>query len=484
MKTRLFQVLMLIGLIALLGACNNPLWYGGGGEGSLNLQLELPGLPGTDSLSRALAFQGKYLYVEIAEILNETNYSDNNAFYSLDSGNGDWTETSWGAHAVVHRDYTNTSTVTVNFFGVPSDRNLLLRVVQSISLDEMVNNDLPWYPGDGVPLAQTYDVDRDGIGPWSDMGLLLSPSMLASGTIRIPIRPHPLYNVGSPLLVDGASFPANSMLLGDTGVPYRSDNVGPTLPGQSEFSDVSLDMSNGGANEAPGMFVGIHVNAPDTSPMPGRLDLYKQDGTRIALTGGRDVPDVQIPGNLDRYRYYIVKANLDVPNGANNDFFMGVTIFDNMDVSLNTLDYDQFDLESGVLTQTGVYSQYSGYNGTTVVFHTVFWEFPYPIGNYNRPGDMEFQVLHFTPGNLPSGNLLNYDIMIGQSPSILLNWGSAVSYFVDDGEVIQYTIPDIQAILGNIIAAEGDQFTTVIAARLPGGEPFIIGTDSGNYTQG
>ena len=92
---------LILFIIAMLAGCTNPLWYGGGTDRGLTLELELPELPGTDRISRALAFQGKHLYVEIAEILDESVYfdpnqdrnTDDSAFFNLDTGDGVWTAT-------------------------------------------------------------------------------------------------------------------------------------------------------------------------------------------------------------------------------------------------------------------------------------------------------------------------------------------------------------------------------------------------------
>lgn len=482
---------IILASVLTLGSCDNSLWYGGNKTAGLTLSLEFPPLPGTDTLSRALAFQGKHLYVEIAEILDEALYfdpnqddnTDDSAFFNLVPGDGRWVSTPWGAHAVIHRDYVNTSSLTVSFSGVPTNRNLMLRVVQGTSA-AVSDMGLEWYPGDSYPISQTFN--ESGSGPWIDMGVTITPAMLASGEIRIPIRPHP-GTIWTDLNIDGSTPNSSSLLEVSGPPPFRSYNVGPGLPGQSEFSNVILDMGNGGSNPAPGMFVGIHIYGPDISAMPGRLDLYKQDGTRIPLTGGRNDPDEQNPGFSDRYRYYLVRAELDDIGGTNSGFFAGVTIFDDIDVGPSSPDYSTFNLDYAALTNTYVSSDYSfSFDGSSVSFQEILWELQFPMDEYNRAGELEYQVLHYWSGSLPApvGDFLNYDYVMSLNPMIVLNWGSAESYF-DDTEVPWYLIPNIMDIPGiSISANEGDDFITVIAARSPGGEPFVIGTDFGVYQNG
>jgi hypothetical protein len=125
MKKVLFAALAVLFLIS----CKGTLWDGDDSS-VLTISINNPFYFGgsASSSSRALALQGKYLYIELARI-------DNQALYNADTGkaltgNGTWDGTAWGGHAIVTVDLTDwTTALDAIFKDVPRDSDIQARVI-------------------------------------------------------------------------------------------------------------------------------------------------------------------------------------------------------------------------------------------------------------------------------------------------------------------------------------------------------------------
>lgn len=164
-------------LLVFLVSCDGLLWDGiDSSSGDLSISIESPHASVSDySTSRYLASGDTYLYVELARI-------DDLVAYNLDkdkavTGDGVWTKTSWGAHAVLTHSLENAFVYVGIFKDVPRDKDIRARVFQDADLesiimginDDGIDDDDLYYQVESSPLSSTSDeFAEDLFDPYSD----------------------------------------------------------------------------------------------------------------------------------------------------------------------------------------------------------------------------------------------------------------------------------------------------------------------------
>lgn len=480
---------IILAFVLTLGSCDNSLWYGGNkGEADFTLRLELPypeQSPGT--AGRALALQGLHIFIEIADIQDVPAYTDPNGdestddslFYEIPDGDGNWISTPWGGHAVFHAQAYGTEAITVEFNNVPTNRDLLIRVIQAKDRGS-IESDILMYGEVYSFLSQTYY--SDGNSAWMDMGIPLTTNQLSSGQLRIFLRPHVLS--GPPIIqdlwadqwADPASFIETDL--------YYQPLYRPT-PGNTQFTSITLDMSEVPIAD-PGMLVGYRIQMAEGSPIPGIVSLYDIKGEKIPPDVARTTT---VDGETTIESFSIVKAPLDAGD-RNTDFFIGSTIIPGVDLSDVSPPYIDFSLIAQVVGDGNHSMLPSNYN-----FHQINWDIPYDFLGLLKDTDLEYQVLYWLDiGGTEIGSIDVDDIndVLSKNPIVLVDWGSLATYknpVIVPPPAYEYTIDNIFDLptasqISPPPSSSLDAFFVAVLARIPGGEPFLIVSRQATYSFG
>jgi len=475
MKLSVFHIAAVIMSVILVMSCSNSLWYSGTDTGEISLRLELPetSLAGTDT-SRALALQGAGIFIEIADIQDVAAYTDPNnngnpdesLFYQIPEGDGNWVETDWGGHAVVHADLLGTGELSVVFNNVPRDHDLLIRVIQDTSMTEIVSN-MPLYATDWYPISQTFLSTATGEEPWKDMGVTVSSDELATGIVNVVLRPNDV--ILNELTADSGGLVSKFVSGPD---PY---SIEPD-PGYTKFSSIRLDMSGDDNNNVnPGMLVGYRIDMlVPGSPMPGVVALY--DST------GRLVPPMVVKTESTFVSAYsIIPITMAAGTSINTGYFIGSTVIPGIDLD-NQLLYSAFDVTVTPFVNGTAGTDFAVFIDNALSSHKVFWSPPDSIAQIVEIGDLEYQVLYWSGSNMPSENPYSMDDLMSLNPFVVQDWTAVPLPSSDDA--FQFETLNVKSVLGaSLDPATTDYYLTAVLARLPGGTPFIIAADYAQYPQ-
>jgi hypothetical protein len=250
-------------------------------------------------------------------------------------------------------------------------------------------------------------------------------------------------------------------------------------PGETKFSSITLTMTNDGTTD-PGMLVGYRIKFKDGLPIPGIVSLHDKSGAMVT-------PDVVRPPSSDGTdttitSYSIVKASLTGGvNGTNSDYFIGATLIPGVD--LDDGNYTDFSVIAQPLVNTWIESMV-GYEPVGRVFnvisHDIGWRTPSDNLGLLNGSDLEYQLLYwydYIESSIP-GNLFDLEEVLSFNPIVLMDWTLAEEYAVTEVGW-DYQIPDILS--ASITPNTDDHYFIVLLARLPGGEPFLIGAYYNDY---
>ena len=478
---RIFKGAAISALFALvLAGCGANLWYSGSSRSAdFTIEISMPTPDELTPVSRALALQGKAIYVEIALINDAAVYAnpdgngqtDDSAFYSVFNSNGEWVETNWGGYAARQITTTGINPIAAGFTGIPTDRDLLVRVMQDVD-GLTIATGMPGYlPGDGyAPISQTYNPGASG--PMGELGVRITTTQLRNGYVDLPIRPHPYqifytYNV--------APYQNPESFIGFTASAHRPN------AGNTRFSDIALDMGFD-TTVGPGLLIGSRIEMVSGSQLPGIIQGFDKRGRRLPTvisratsSGGNTVVDV----------FSFAKPVIDPQTSQNTDYFFGATVAPGINLATDP-NYISFDLLAVPLVGTNVYSSpvYDQNPPYDVVSHQIQWD-PLSINlNVIRPDDLQYKVVHwYGPGN-PLANNYDMEAILSLNPQVVMDWSTAVQYFVDQGGDGDYfDVPDVGTIPGIVFSPlYTDSYLTAVLARFPGSEPFLVGVYFGYYS--
>ena len=350
-------LLLSIPILLLFLSCNGLLWTGQSQDIGTSLTINIPNpFPesSSDSSGRALALQGRYLYMELALVNTGATYIGPAVPLSADIAGGDWHETDWGGYAIVALDLSSLGSVTsinATFTNVPRDNDLSARVILEES-STVFNSNFPTY-GTVYPLCQTYN--EGGTGLWGEFGVVVTVADLESNAINLPIRPKTLETLfwGSPYINDDyISASQTAPGLGST----RFFLIEPDLA-SIQVRDIAYFSSVSGTVLANG------------SPPTSISLLYDGDGTPI----GSAAPTYTGSGPF--YCRFFQMQRESLPDYTNLEYFFGTTLL--LTPSL------PWNICFGILYDSNMESyEVSGIS--------VDWTLPAGL----IPGDLEFKILH------------------------------------------------------------------------------------------
>jgi len=265
-------------LILVFTSCSGLLWDARS-EGDLTLSISNPfSQPGHSASNRALAAEGKYMYIELALISDQVAFDKDET--KVATGNGTWNDTGWGGHAVLTLDlYDLTSQpedIPATFSGVPRGRSLKARVFLDSNEAYVTAGIKAGGPGaygplnEFFPICQTYNPDMTEYGDiqW----ITISSEDLMSNQIKLPIRPY------NP---DPGSWP--SMVTYETAVtPQNIPVAGQVM--QTNFVAFRPDLASSGYDiKDVAFFVASWGSIPtESSPPPITGFLYDETGLPVS----------------------------------------------------------------------------------------------------------------------------------------------------------------------------------------------------------
>lgn len=407
----IFSVLMMI-------SCNGVLWNGDS-QDTLKLSINNPFYQhSSSSRSRALALQGKYLYIELALIEDQELYLADTD--KLLTGNGTWVETNWGGHGIVNLTIGTENTVDAIFKGVPKDQPLQARVF--LDFDKAAfETSFEWYGSDGYPICWTYNPAGQDFDEQS--WISISVEDLNSNVISLPLIP---YSINSLTW-------SSSLYLTDDYVSTPMYLNSPSV-GETQFYYINPDISALQVRDLA-YFSLVYGSVPiDNSPPISISLLY-------------DINGIPFDTGTATYAYNATNLNYDykllqIQNAAlsdytSPDYFLGTTLL------ISPL--SQWNLSFGVL-----YDEYA-----THFSNSISWTVPAGFID----GDLEFNVIQTTSKILTSNEVDTIVEINALDKDFNLNW--------DNSQIIENTLS------GSFDSWDGSWF--IILARIPGGEPFIFG---------
>ncbi len=371
------MIISILALILIISSCSGLLWNGDSSD-QLKISINNPFYQGgSSSSSRALALQGKYLYIELARIDNQSSYDawESSSAFTL-TGDGVWEETEWGGHAVLTFDIVNIDQMIAIFKEIPRDQDLQARVFLDLSKSALENT-YELYGSDGDPICMTYNASGQNFVEKS--WVTVNRAALNDNSIILPIRP--------PYL-DQPNW-LTALNLSDE-YHYGPFNTKPSV-GETSFTELNPDISSLNIRDL-GYFSNISgevVGTVDTS-LRSVSTLHDTDGNTFpnsapVLTLVADAGGSGLPGYL--YRSLQVQA-VTRPDYTNPGFFMSSTLY--TDPVTGDSD-DSWEVSYGIL-----------YDSTaSAISGTVSWSLPSGL----QIGDLEFSVLHIADLGVPDTDL-------------------------------------------------------------------------------
>jgi hypothetical protein len=419
------------------------LWDGiDSSTGDLSISIENPYYSSSDSdSSRALALQGEYLYIELARI-------DDIDAYNADvdkavTGDGVWTETDWGARAILTFSLSSTSTLIATFKDVPRDEDIMARVIQDTDADTVAYGlysdeyeSWGYEDGSAYPICTTYDAAADDIfyptieavGILDQCWVTITSSELSSGAINLPLRP---YDYDYSPSFTGLDFQISESYI-DSSTAIADSNTEPS-PGNTRFSDFNLDLSSDKLNN-PAVYISADT---DLSFSPGVVALYDEDGSALAIQSG---------SSSDSFKVVI----LDIESSYTKSMFIGSTVYD-FGVELT----EEESLYSGKYYNVGYGMLYS--SSGLAADGTVSWFLPTGFDE----GDLEFSIIHIAESGISTADILSISDIYnsGYTLDFDTNW--------DQTDISSNSYSNV--LINNAVTA-----LVIVLARVPGGSSFIF----------
>lgn len=426
-------IIISIAAIFLFTSCSGILWNGDKSD-ELKISINNPLYQGgSSSSSRALALQGKYLYIELARIDNQTAYDawESSPAFTL-TGDGVWEDTGWGGHAVLTFDISNVNPMIAIFKDIPRDQDLQARVFLDSSKSALENT-YELYGSDGDPICMTYNASGQNFDEQS--WVIVNRADLNDNSIILPIRP--------PYLSQPNWLTALSL---SDEYHYGPFNTKPSV-GETSFTELNPDISSLFIRDI-GYFSNISgevVGTIDTSLRSVSM-LHDKDGNTFpisapVLTPVADAGGSGLPGYL--YRSLQVQA-VTLPDYSNPGFFMSSTLYS--DPATGNSD-DSWEVSYGVL-----------YDSTaSAISGTVSWSLPASLQDAN----LQFSVIHIADSGVPQIDIdtINKIYNSGLTIDVDTEWNQTLLSFNT---------------YSNPLFNTTDGSWAIVLARVPGSSPFLF----------
>lgn len=423
-------VLFLLPATFFLFSCPGLLWEGAD-KGDLTISIQNPYYTGATATptSRALALQGKYLYIELALIADQAGYNAD-ANKAL-SGNGTWINTSWGGHAIVTLDLNNwTSDVSAVFKNVPKSEPLKARAILDIDEASVVLGLDPagGYYGEVRPLCLTYNPDStdlfDNVGNydvydywWVDV----SKNELSSNALSLPIRVSDSYSYYSVPTFNVLDAAYSEEYVDSSIATYGFTEPDPTTGDYyfpTKFSLISMDLSSQSDNLTD---VAIYLLVESTLPVGACTTiLYNEDGSPVDEIGGTLLRQFSIGHPILDSSYTNTSEDFYRP-------FIGSTNIPQLDYDYTNYFGLSYAVSYGILYDSSVSAVQTvlGPPGVLVVSWNV------PTGFLAQ--DLQFEVLYLpNSSSLIESNIASIQQINALSPIILENWSTSSDLSVSD----------------------------------------------------
>ena len=413
---------LIIITFVLFVSCDGLLWNGLTDSGdNLTISIQNPFYQeSTDSTTRALALQGKYIYIELARIDDEEMYylDSNKAI----SGAGNWQETSWGGHAIVSfsLDLSNITEVESTFKDFPKDQTLSARVLLDVDqstveskLDESTD-----------PLCQTFD--PDGTDPMGPSWVTISIDDLNNGLINLSIRPKDPINLDPMDWVEGGEL---------GGMSFFDDylNFPITKPGSllaTTFTSVNPDISAITAKDLAYFSFLYYQGLPYIGTS---VSLHEKNGTLIPGNGSLTIETVRIS-----------------PDSSDPGLFMNYTLI------TDPITPTVWGVSFGVLYDNNMSS-----SGSTEIY--INWTIPTGITS----GDLDFKLIHLDTSGLSYSDLETIDQINSYLADDVLNLDWSDYFSILTGSTFNY--------VNYAVPGPGMDTWVIVLARDSVGSEFIYG---------
>jgi len=400
MKKALFSTLI---LVISLASCSGLLWDARD-EGDLTLAISNPfSRSGGSASNRALAAEGKYIYIELALISDQTAFDNDQA--KSTTGNGKWINTGWGGHAVLTLSLTDLASlpeeISATLKGVPRDKDLKARVFLDGS-EVLVTAGVrgSYDPAGSLPICQTYNVDETVFGKiqW----VTVSSEDLKSNQIVLTIRPYSPGNLiwgPNKYFTEIAAEPTNIPLPGEL-MKTNFVNVEPDLTAfQHEIQDAGYFVANWG-------FVPTESSPPAITGF-----LYDESGLpashkTVSISPGGPTPP--------EYRYFQMQVE-NLPDTVSPLIILGLTrVFE---------PYSDWSMSYGLL-----------YDSSAFMSTDLVWSLP----NGVKDTDLDFRAIQFASYSLGSTELQSINQINALEKAHDSGWVDGTGSSYTSAELVSY----------------------------------------------
>jgi len=422
-------------LVIILTSCSGLLWDART-EGDLALSISNPFYqPGRSASSRALALQGKFLYIELAQINDQAAFDADTA--KAVTGNGTWIDTGWGGHAVLTMDLNDLTSlseeISATFTGVPRGRSLKGRVFLD-SNEAYVTAGIKMGGAEAydplnelLPICQTYNT---AMTEYKDIQWIpLSSEDLLSNQIVLPIRPF------------------NTISLDWSGGAYQISLVGEpsiTMPpvGSTGFYSLEYDLAAQANYVRDVAYFSLTQGTvlADKAPPLVYTMLYDNLGNPFP----KSTPTYTPSGSFYDYKDFQLQL-VSFPDYSTPAYLASVTILP---------DSSSWMTKFGLLFDQGMKA--GDYNSDL----EIYWFLPEGI----LPGSLEFKAINIEGTSVLSKDIDTIDKIYAHTFIREFAWNEIPWNSVSN----RYYYTDI------FVPPELGTWAVVLA-RVPGGEPFIYG---------
>jgi len=371
------KLVLLSILSILLISCSGMLWRGNNGR-ELTIVIDNSFYQSTVSASsgRALAFQGKYLYIELALIEDQTGYDNDSE--KLMTGSGTWVETSWGGHAIVALNLSSRiESVEATFVDVPREQDLearaLLGVDEQSVVDSIVLNI--------EPLCQTYDT----VSQESWINIL--KENLESNLISLPLRP-------ASAMLDVTW--STSIYLED----YLGDSQYLPILNTTNFISLDVDLSALQLRDVGFYCMTIGDNVLLNSSPAIITNLYNFDGSLFDVS----IPTYTFTDPDYQYRYIQIQT-VTLSDYTNPGYILGTTIL---------MDSGSWDISYGILYDNTITAQSFGGSDIDIINASL------PFGF--QEGDLDFSILNISSTGVSVQDIDTVEKIRSYPPLFDSNW--------------------------------------------------------------
>ncbi len=458
-------LLFLVSMSILILSCDGVLWSGNRSSNGSNFTINIPSpYPESrkTSTARAIALQGKFLYIELARIDNQDLYTPP---VLPVTENGFWVETEWGGHAVFTIDMVDLEDIEAYFTGIPLGQDLVARVI----LDEssLVVGDILAGNREGNPICQTYNEN----GIWGEAGIDITVSDLAEGEINLPIRPGEILNANWESLNNSNynyshynNYSESSIEL-PSNVPNFGETVFIELDLIQRFDDFSesfiLEDEKVRDVAYYCLAYGESVSQLD---IPNTVSLYGKDGAMLSI-GEDSIIELEIEGTTYLHRSLAIGKVIVDEDYTNPGCFMGSSLLlTEQDLVSNFLFWN---VRYGVLYDPGFYANIDANDFIVINFE---WEIPSGIST----DDLEYKIISIQD---PMEWIEDESYLETIDEIYIENKGLEIKTICDWSNFSVNLVEDNLFRFNEIVDSPpfGDGSWVIILARTPDGSPFIYG---------